>query len=67
MDLLFPVRGESLGQFVVTGDSVDTGFHKNKPEFGVSVLPEFLEMFSDGNSLFDQMVQIFGDFGRESC
>lgn len=47
---------------VVTGKTVDSGFDQNKTEFGITILAVAFHVLSDGNSLLDEVVQIFGDF-----
>ena len=60
--LLSPVWWELLGGSVVSSESVDSGFDQNESEFGIFVLSEFFQMLSDGNSLLDEVVEIFWDF-----
>lgn len=38
--LIFPVGGQDCTGLVVTAKTVNTGLYKNKPELGVTVLPE---------------------------
>lgn len=40
---------------------MDTRFDQNQSEFGVFVLSVALQMLADGDSLLDQIVQIFWD------
>ncbi len=51
---------------VVSCQSVDTGFDKNKTELGVLVLSVALQMLSDLDGLLDKHVKILGDLGGKS-
>ena len=55
---VLPDRGQHTLCFVVSGQSVDTGFNQNQTELGVLVLAVHTEMLADGNSLFDQEIKI---------
>lgn len=59
--ILFPVRWQLLVQLVVTSETVDTRFDKNKTEFGILILATALQVLSDVHGLFDKKVQIFGN------
>ena len=63
---IFPGGWQHTLCFVVTGQSVDTGFNQNQTELGILVLAVTLEMFTDGNSLLDQEIEIFGQLGSQS-
>jgi hypothetical protein len=56
-----------LGTFVISGESVDSGFNHNEPVFGVSILSVFLKVLSDTQSLFDKAVEVFWDLRSASC
>ena len=61
-DLLLPGGRELLGALVVASKAVDPALHKNKPEFGVLVLPVPLQMLPNRHRLLDEEVQVLGDF-----
>ena len=45
---------------------MDTGLDQNQVELGVLVLAVLLEVLSDGDRLLDQVVEVFGQRGRET-
>jgi hypothetical protein len=45
---------------------VDTRFDKNQTVLGVLVLSVTFQVLTDGNSLLDEVVQIFRDFGSKT-
>ena len=45
---------------------MDSALGQNESEFGISVLSALLQVLSDANSLFDQMVQVFWDLWGET-
>jgi hypothetical protein len=59
--VVFPGWGHDFVEFVVSRQSVDSGFDKNKSKFTVFVLSVLFQMLSDGDSLLDQEVKIFWD------
>lgn len=61
--LLFPFRGELLVELVVSSKSVDSGFDENKSVLRVLILSVLFQVLSDGKSLLDQEVKIFGELG----
>jgi hypothetical protein len=46
---------------------MDTGFNENQTVLGALVLAVTFHMLTDGDSLLDQVVQIFRDFGSETA
>jgi hypothetical protein len=64
--ILFPVGRQLTGSLVVAGKTVDTGFNKNQTELGVLVLAVALQVLADGDSLLDELVQVFGDLRSET-
>lgn len=60
--LLFPDRCKLLCLLVVASKPVDPALNKDQPELGILILPVPFQMFPDGNSLLDEMVQILRDF-----
>jgi len=65
IDLLLPGGRELLGALVVAGKAVDPALNKNKPEFGVLVLPVPLQMLPNRHSLLNQEVEILRDLRRQ--
>ena len=55
-----------LGLSIVPCKSMDSAFYQNQSELSISVLSELLKMFSDIDGLFDEVVEIFGDFRGKS-
>ena len=66
MAVLFPGRRQLTRRLVVTSQSVDSRFDQNETEFGVLILSVTFQMLSDGHGLLDQVVEIFGNFWRET-
>jgi hypothetical protein len=64
--ILFPVRGQLTSSLVVTGKTVNTGLNKNQTELGVLVLAVALQVLADGDSLLDELVQVFRDLRSET-
>lgn len=64
--LLFPRGRKLLSALVVTGKAMDTRLDKNKTEFGVRIFAVFFQMLSDRDGFFDQVIQILGNFGRQT-
>ena len=46
---------------------MDSALGQNESEFGILVRSALLQVLSDVNSLFDQMVQVFGDLWCEAA
>ena len=46
---------------------MNAALHKNQAELGVPVLPVAVQMLAHGQGLLDQVVQILGDGGGETC
>jgi len=46
---------------------VDSALNQDQSELGVLVSAALLQVLSDVHSLFDQMVEIFGDLRSEAC
>jgi hypothetical protein len=51
---------------VVTGKTVNTGLNKNQTELRVLVLAVALQVLADGDSLLDELVQVFRDLRSET-
>jgi hypothetical protein len=51
---------------VVTRETMNTGFNKNQTVLGILVLAVAFKMFTDGDGLLDQVVQVFRNFGSET-
>ena len=51
---------------VIAGEAVDARFDEDEAEFRVLVLAVGLEMFTDCNSLFHEVPEVFWDVGGES-
>ena len=66
LGLVPPGWWKRLDITVVAGESVDSALGQNESEFGISVLSTLLQVLSDANSLFDQMVQVFWDLWCET-
>lgn len=49
--LVLPVWWDDTDGLVVSAETVDTGFDKNKTELGILVLSVAVEMLSDGDGL----------------
>ena len=49
---------ETLNNWFLPGQSVDSALNQNKSELGILVLPVPLQMFSDGHCLLDQIVAV---------
>jgi len=60
--LLFPDRSKLLCLLVVASQPVNPALNKDQPELGILVLPVPFQMFPDGNSLLDEVVQILRNF-----
>lgn len=60
---IFPVWRQHALCFVVTCESVDSGFDQNKSEFVVFVLTITFQVLPDGYGLLNQIVKIFGQVG----
>ena len=45
---------------------MDPRLDHDKSELGISVLSELLQVLSDLKGLFDQMVEVLGDFGSQA-
>ena len=60
--LLSPLVGESFGSPVVSAETVDSRFHQNESVLSVLVFSALLHVSSDIDSLFDEAVDVFGDF-----
>lgn len=63
---VFPVWWQDSDGSVVSGQSVDSGFDQNQSEFSIFVFSVSFQMFSDRNSFFDQVVQIFWNFWSQT-
>ncbi len=61
-----PVSGKLSGGSVVSRQSVDTRFDKNKTELGVLVLSVALQMLSDLDGLLDKHIKILRDLRGKS-
>ena len=66
LGLVPPGGRKRLHITVVTGEPVDSALGQNESEFGILVLSALLQVLSDVNSLFDQMVQVFWDLWGEA-
>lgn len=64
--LVLPVGRELTSGLVVASKTMDTGLDKNQTELGVLVLAVALKMLTNGNSLLDELVQIFGNLRSET-
>ena len=56
-----------LLRLVVADEAVDAGLDEDEAELGVLVLAVRLEVLADGYGLFDEVPEILGDLGRETC
>jgi len=61
LGLVLPGWWKDSFALVPSSKTMNSGFSLNKSEFGVGVLSVSLQVLSDGNSLLDQMVEIFRD------
>lgn len=61
--LISPVWWQNFLGFVISSQSVNSALYQNQTEFGISVLPVPLHVFSDVDSLLDEVVQILGKIG----
>jgi hypothetical protein len=66
LGLVSPGGWERLDIAVVASESVDSALNKNESELGVLVLTALLQMLSDVHSLFDKVVEVFGDLWGEA-
>ena len=66
LGVVSPGWGKRLNVAVVAGESVNTGLNENQSELGIFVLSELFQMLSDGDGLFNQMVEILWDLGSET-
>ena len=55
-----------MGLDVVSGKTVDTGLDENHSELGVLVGTVTLEVLSDSDGLFDEVVEVLWDGGAET-
>jgi hypothetical protein len=65
--LVLPVGGEHGRALVVARKAVDAALNENEAVLAVPVLAVLLHVLAHGNRLLDEVVQILGDLGRETC
>jgi hypothetical protein len=65
--ILFPGGRQLTRGLVVTSKTVNTRLDKNQTILGVLVLSVTFQVLTDGDSLLDKMVQVFGNFGSETA
>lgn len=63
---VLPDGGQLTSLLVVASKAVDTGFNENQTVLGVLVLAVAFKMLANGDSLLDQVVQVFGNFGSKT-
>lgn len=63
---ILPVGSQNASSLVVARNSVNLGFNENQSVFGVGILSILFQMFADGDSLLDQVIKIFRDFGGKT-
>ena len=66
LGLVSPGGWKRLDVAVVASESVDSALNKNESELGVLVPTTLLQMLSDVHSLFDKVVEVFGDLWGEA-
>lgn len=64
--LVLPVWRQVANGLVVTAQAMDTTLDQNQAELCVAVLSVSLQVLSDRDGLFDQLVQILWDLGGKS-
>ena len=55
-----------LSTLVVTSETVNTALNKNQTELGVTIFSVTFKMLSDGDSLLDEEIHIFGKRGSKT-
>ena len=64
--LILPVGRKFSGHAVISSQTVDTAFNKNKTEFRILVLSVYFQVLTYLDSLFDKHVKILRDFRSQS-
>ena len=65
--LVPPCWRQHTNSLVVSAQAVNSRFDQNQPELAVLILAVTLQVLAHGYGFLDQHVEIFGDFGCETC
>ena len=67
LGVVLPLVRQTLGTFIVAGQSVNPRLHQNQSVLGRFVLTAFLHMSADVDCLLNHAVDILRDLGRTPC